>query len=59
MVDKKLRLESLLGHVLATMQINIERGYLVAVNDEGKLNLADIMERWKREFDELTKDTGE
>lgn len=57
MVDKKLRLASLAGDMIATLQVNIERGYIVAVNDEGKLNLAGIMARWKRELDEIEKDT--
>lgn len=57
MVDKKIRLASLAGHMIATLQINIECGYIVAVNDEGKLNLAEIMARWKQQFDEIEKET--
>lgn len=55
MVDKKIRLASLTGDILATLQINIERGYIVAVNDEGKLNLEKILTKWRREFDEIEK----
>lgn len=57
MVDKKIRLSGLCGEMLATFQLNIERGYIVTSNDEGKLNLDRIIANWRKQYDEIEKDT--
>jgi len=56
MVDKKIRLSGLCGEMIATFQINIERGYIVTSNDEGKLNLEKIIDNWRKQFDEIEKE---
>lgn len=53
MVDKKIRLAGLARDMLATFQVNSERGYIVATNDEGKLNLAKILSKWQKELNEI------
>ena len=53
MVDKKIKLEGLASEIIATLQVNIDRGYIVTSNDQGKLNIARIVEKWKRELDEI------
>ena len=47
------RLLTLAGEMLATIKLNHERGYLVVVNDEGKLNLAKIVDRWQARIKKL------
>ena len=49
-----LRLRGLAGEMFATIKLNVERGYLVAVNDEGKLNLDKIVASWEKQLGELT-----
>ena len=51
---KAINLEWLAGEMLATVKLNHQRGYLIATNDEGKLNLAKIIAKWERELSELT-----
>ena len=46
-----IRLDSLAGEMLATIKLNFERGYLVATNDEGKLNLEKIIAQWSKELE--------
>ena len=44
------RLESIAGEMLTTVKLNFERGYLIAHNDEGKLNLEKIIAGWQRQL---------
>ena len=53
LAGNRQRLLGLASEMLATVKLNSERGYLVAVNDEGKLNLVKIVERWSKELAEL------
>ena len=50
---KCIVLEGLVGEIIATIKLNHERGYLVAVNDEGKLELAKIVKNWASELDRI------
>lgn len=52
---RAINLESLACDMLATVKINFERGYLVAQNDEGKLNLERIVAMWERQLAEFRK----
>lgn len=56
-IDKKIRLAGLAKDILATLQVNIERGYIVAVNDEVKLNLANIVARWNKALVEIESES--
>jgi len=46
-------LEGIAGEMLATIALNVERGFLVAQNDDGKLRLAEIIQRWTRQLAEV------
>ena len=48
------RAEGLAGEMLATLKLNFERGFLIAHNDEGKLNLEKIIARWSKEIEEFS-----
>ena len=50
------RLLGLASEMLATVKLNHERGYLVATNDEGKLNLVKIVANWSKELATLERD---
>ena len=50
---RAISLEGLAGEMLATVKLNVERGYLVATNDEGKLNLTKITASWEKQLKEL------
>lgn len=50
---RHIRLLGLTSEILATVAINVEFGYIVATNDEGKLNLAKIVESWKKQLADL------
>lgn len=52
---KKTRWESLCGEMFATIKLNVERGYLVAVNDQGKLNLEGIIANWQKQMDRINE----
>ena len=47
------RLRELAGEMWATIKLNFERGYLVAANDDCKLNLAKIIANWERQIADL------
>jgi hypothetical protein len=49
---RAIKLEGLAGDMLATIKINFERGYLIAQNDEGKLNLQKIVASWEKQLAE-------
>ena len=53
LVRQHSRLQALAGEMLATVKLNFERGYLVAHNDEGKLNLEKILAQWAKQLAEL------
>lgn len=42
-----IALDDLAGDMLATIQLNVERGYLAATSEEGKANLAQLIESWE------------
>jgi hypothetical protein len=42
--------EGIAGEMLATIKLNFERGYLVAQNDEGKLNLQKCIASWEQQL---------
>ena len=50
---RHIQLRGLAGEMLATIKLNVERGYLVAANDEGKLNLTKIVSSWERQLEEI------
>ncbi len=50
---KCIRLEGLADEMLATIKLNVDRGYIVATNDQGKLNLDNIVASWSRQLAEL------
>lgn len=45
-----LAFEGIAGEMLATIQLNVERGYLVAQNDNGKSTLSKIIESWQKQI---------
>lgn len=49
-------LEGLAGEMLSTIKMNLERGYITAVNDEGKLNLTKIVARWSKQLADLERE---
>lgn len=45
-----LEYEGIAGEILATIKLNVERGYIVAQNDEGKLNLQRMIAMWEKQI---------
>lgn len=43
-----LEYEGIADEMLATIKLNVERGYITAINDKGKLNLQKIIATWER-----------
>ena len=54
--SNRLRLLSLAGDMHATLKLNVERGFIVAINDEAKLNLDQIIARWGDDLKKLEQE---
>lgn len=52
----RLRLLGLAGEMLATIQLNYERGHLVAPTEEGKQGMARLLASWSKEYKQLEEE---
>lgn len=56
MVDKKIRLSQLAADMLATLQLNVDREHIVAVNEVARINLIKIIANWRKQLGEIEGD---